>query len=115
MIPWDNGRCLAWDYTCTETVAPSHLSSSTIAAGLYKSEKYSELVPSYVFVPVAIETLGVWGARCNVSSCRNWKEIAISSGDPRSGLFLWQQIGMAMQRGNSKSVLGTIKLPPLAW
>ena len=62
----DHGRCLAWDYTCPDTVAPSHLSSSTIPARLVageaeaiKSEKYSDLVPSHVFVPVTIETLGV--------------------------------------------------------
>src|SRR5882757_7629052 len=120
MIPWDHGRCLAWDYTCPDTVAPSHLSSSTIAAGLvageaesFKSEKYSDLLPSHVFVPVAIEILGVWGPSATSLVAEIGRRLVISSGDPRSCMFLRQRIGMAMQRGNSKSVFGTISLPPL--
>src|SRR5882757_1775477 len=120
MIPWDHGRCLAWDYTYPDTVAPSHLSSSTIAAGLmageaeaHKSEKYSDLIPSYVFVLVAIEALGVWGPGATSLVAEIGRRLAISSVDPRSCLFLLQRIGMAMQRGNSKSVFGTIRLPPL--
>ena len=120
LIPWDHGRCLAWDFTCPDTVAPSHMSSSTIAAGLaaeeaeaLKSEKYSDLIPSHVFVPVAIETLGAWGPGASSLVAEIGRRSVISSGDSRSCLFLRQRIGMAMQRGNFKSVLGTIHLPPL--
>src|SRR5882757_8432773 len=120
MIPWDHGRCLAWDYTCPDTVAPSHLSSSTIAAGLvageaesFKSEKYSDLVSSHSFVPVDIETLGVWGSGASSLVAEIGRRLVISSGDLRSFLFLRQRIGMAMQRGNFESVFETINLPPL--
>ena len=95
MIPWDHGRCLAWDYTCPDTVAPSHLSSSTIAAGLmareaedFKSEKYSELVPSHVFVPVAIETLGVWGPGAKSLVAEIGRRLVISWGNPRSCMYV---------------------------
>src|SRR5882757_3088351 len=95
MIPWNHGRCLAWDTTCPDTVAPSHLSSSTIVAGLvtgeaeaFKSEKYSDLVPSHVFVPVDIETLGVWGPGAMSLFAEIGRRLVVSLLDLRSCLFL---------------------------
>jgi len=66
--PWSGGRYLVWDFTCPDTLAPSHLRSSAQVAGSVaadaearKVSKYAALVSSgeYIFSPVAIETLGV--------------------------------------------------------
>ena len=68
--PWSGGRYLILDFTCSHTLAPSYLRLAAQATGLtaanaeaIKLTKYSELVSSsdYIFTPVAIETLGVWG------------------------------------------------------
>jgi hypothetical protein len=68
---------LVWDFTCPDTLAPSHLNRSSTAAGsaavtaeVNKQTKYSELVKSgdYDFAPVAIETLGAWGPRPSSSA-----------------------------------------------
>ena len=32
VFPWKRGKLLCWDYTCSDTLAPSHLSSSSRAA-----------------------------------------------------------------------------------
>ena len=32
-VPWKKGRCLAWDATCPDTYAPSHLQGSSMAVG----------------------------------------------------------------------------------
>src|SRR5215831_14106808 len=32
-IPWATGKCLAWDVTVTDTLAPSYASISSISAG----------------------------------------------------------------------------------
>ena len=70
MIPWKNGRLLVWDATSPDTLAPSyryHATSSTGAvatlAAERKSSKYSFLVPSHSFTPVAIESLGPIGRK----------------------------------------------------
>ena len=53
MVPWKEGKLLVWDATCRDTLAPSHLSTA---------KKYSSLGAKYFFVPVAYESLGVFGA-----------------------------------------------------
>ena len=63
--PWTGGRYLVWDFTCPDTLAPSHLRQSFLQAGSAATNaelpKYLELASSddYIFIPVAIETLGV--------------------------------------------------------
>ena len=37
-VPWQRGRCLAWDATCPDTFAPSHLQASSIVAGAAAAE-----------------------------------------------------------------------------
>src|SRR5688572_846688 len=47
--PWRTGRYLVWDFTCPDTLAPSHLQSSSSAAEKAegrKVAKYSGLVAS---------------------------------------------------------------------
>ena len=67
-LPWRRGRCLAWDATCPDTFASSHLVASSNEAGsaaataeVNKTLKYNDIISGVDFVPVAIETSGVWG------------------------------------------------------
>ena len=114
--PWTGGRYLVWDFTCPDTLAPSHLRQSSLQAGsaatnaeALKLAKYSELASSddYIFVPVAIETLGVWGASGLALCDEIGRRAAHLSGDPRASSFLKQRLGLAVQRGNAASVAGT--------
>ena len=64
-IPWESGKCLTWDVTCTDTLAASNVRFSSISAGSAaekasekKLDKYSQLTSTYDFVPIALETLG---------------------------------------------------------
>ena len=70
MIPRKNGRPLVWDATCPDTFAPSYRCHATSSAGAVatlaeerKASKYSCLVPSHSFTPVAIESLGPMGGK----------------------------------------------------
>ena len=70
MIPWARGRCMAWDVTVPDTLAPSHVQATAASAGAsassseaLKSAKYADLATSHVFIPLAFETLGSWGER----------------------------------------------------
>ena len=105
---------MIWDFTCPDTIALSHLSKTSILAGAaasgaaaHKSLKYSDLLHSHRFIPVGVETMGVWGPGALELVTELGKCLAVSSGDRRSPLFLRQRIAMDVQRGNAVSVLGT--------
>jgi hypothetical protein len=79
--PWHGGKYLIWDFTCHDTLAPSHLSQSSLAAGSAavsaesrKRSKYASFVESgnYIFAPVAVETLGAWGSSALELCARHW-------------------------------------------
>ena len=115
-IPFEAGRCVAWDVTVTDTFAASNLNFSSAAAGgaseiaaSKKIEKYSELPDCYAFVPVAFETLG---PICNDGTDfinKIGKRLRAISGDKRESSFLWQRLSIAVQRFNAVCILGTFK------
>ena len=70
VVPWKSGRLLVWDATCPDTFAPSYLPSAASGVGAVaaaaeerKKRKYSHLDQCHLFVPVAIETTGVFWSR----------------------------------------------------
>jgi hypothetical protein len=88
IIPWKKGKSLVRDVTCTDTLAPSHLSESSISpksaanlAAVLKKRKYKSLSDNYFFVAFAVEKT-----------------------------YLKQRISIAIQRGNAASVIGTVPL-----
>ncbi len=112
--PWARGKALVWDFTCPDTLANSHLGKSVSGASetaneaeLKKSRKYANLPQSYMFVPIAIETLGAWGSSAKKLISDLGNKIQKETGDPRSTSFLRQRISVGIQRGNAASVLGS--------
>ena len=119
MVPWKNGKPLIWDTTCPDTLALSYRLLATSSAGAVagmaeekKVRKYSCLAPTHTIMPVAVETLGAVGPR----SLAFLKELAArmkqQSGEERAFQYLMQQLSVAMQRGNSVAVGGTVGGPP---
>lgn len=113
-IPWSEGKCAAWDVTVTDTLAASNVSSSISAAGSAaeaaaskKLQKYSELMSSYNFVPVAFETLGPINTAGTEFIDEIGKRSHAISGDSREKAFLWQRLSMALQRFNAICFRGT--------
>ena len=53
LIPWRRGLPLLWDFTCSDTLVPSHLATSVRGAGRLadSSEAHKR-----------VETLGAWGS-----------------------------------------------------
>ena len=115
---WSRGKSLAWDFTCPDTLAASHLPLTSVQAGTAaakaetsKRQKYASLeqMGEYIFYPIAIETLGPWGESAT-DFCRDLgARLARTSGDARSLTFLKQRISMAIQRGNAIAILNTYK------
>ena len=114
--PWHSGRYLVWDFTCPDTLAPSHLKQSSLAAGsvaanaeALKNIKYAQLVSSgdFIFAPIAIETLGAWDPSALALCAEIGGGTANLTGDLKAPSFLRQRLGLAVQRDNSAAVVGT--------
>ena len=115
MIPWKTGRMLVWDFTCTDTLAPSYLQTALRGPGYVadaaeqrKTAKYRQLGDKFFFVPVGVETLGGWGSDANAFIKDLGRRLAKITFDKRSTAFLRQRLSIAIQRGNATSVLGTL-------
>jgi hypothetical protein len=113
-IPWSEGKCASWDVTVTDTLATSNVNLSSSAAGsaaesaaCKKMQKYSEILSTHTFVPIAFETLGP----INTAGAEFIDEIGRRShaitGDSREKAFLWQRLSMALQRYNAVCFRGT--------
>ena len=115
-MPWKNGRCLIWDVTCPDTLALSYLDKAVSGPGVVATEaetrkrhKYSTVDDStYIFQPIAIETLGAFGSSAIDFFSDLGRRMRAVSQDTRAGTFLMQRLSVAMQRGNAACILGTI-------
>ena len=114
LIPWSRGKYLAWDATCPDTVAQSHLNSTSATAGAaaanadrLKNQKYCALAPSHSFVALAIETFGPWN-QAGLDFIKDLgRRTTTITGDPREASFLFQRISATVQMGNAVSFAGT--------
>ena len=122
LIPWAEGRSLAWDVTVTHTLAPTNLVHSVHVAGSAaeaaadrKFIKYASLSPSHLFVPVALETHGPFCKAALDIFVDLGRRIAERTGDPREGAFLFQRVSLAIQRGNAAALHGSFGEVSTGW
>ena len=115
LFPWKNGKCLLWDYTCSDTLAPSYVEGSAKSPGyvakegeVRKFKHYENLVSDYIFIPISVETFGTWGESGLKFIKEVGKLIEKKTQEKRSTSFLFQAISIATQRGNALAVSGTI-------
>ena len=73
-----------------------------------KQQKYAHLDGSLFFVPVAVETLGVFGAEARALFRDIARRITTVTQDPLSHQYLVQRVAVVVQRGNAAAVLGTM-------
>jgi hypothetical protein len=73
-----------------------------------KNRIYEPLVDRFHFVPVAIETLGVYGEEARKFVSALGERLNSVTRDPRSSAYLKQRISLAVQRGNAAAILGTL-------
>ena len=114
LVPWRRGKFLVWDATCKDTFASSYVSYAAREAGLVaklaeegKRSKYRHLAASHIFVPVVVETPGVFGMEALEFIKELGHRLQQSTGEAKSGLYLLQRMSVAVQRGNTAAVLGT--------
>ena len=114
IIPWHRGLCLAWDVTVPDTFATSyrHLTSENAGAAAEraarnKESKYADIARSHHFVPIAVETAGSWDGDSLQFVQELGRKIPAAKGDQRETSHLLQRLSVALQIGNSLSVLRT--------
>ena len=115
MVPWERGKLLVWDATCSDTFAPSYSSNAASEVGAVaamaeerKKAKYEHLDASHSFVPVAVETAGVFGPLTHTFLKDLGRRIALVTGEEKSYSYLVQRVSVAIQRGNAASVVGAM-------
>ena len=108
LIPWRVGRCLIWDATVTDTLAASFLPDTSHTAGAAaerasarKIDKYSELSPTYFFIPLAFETLGPINSEGMTFLSDLGQKLCTATGDQRETSFLFQRLSLTIQRFNA--------------
>ena len=89
LLPFQSGKALTWDVAVTHTLAVSDAYHTDIVAGhaaelasVIKQDKYANLISSYIFQPLAFETIGP------VKS--------LISGDKRENSFLFQWLSVCI-------------------
>ena len=104
---------ITWDFSCVDSMAPSRVRAMNTQAcrdqEKRKIETYKNLSPCYLFSPVVIETLGQWGPLSFNFVKAIGRRMADQTGEPRSGYFLRQRLSIAVVRGNTQSILGTMQ------
>jgi len=107
LIPWQRGKSLTWDVTVADTLAASHLSTTSRVAGgaaenasVRKEAKYQDLAREFIFTPIALETLGPVSSQATTFLAELGKRITAVTGDPREGAFLFQRLSITIQRFN---------------
>ena len=102
-----------WDATCPNTFAPSYMASATSRAGAVaaaaeeQKTKYISLSQCHSFVPMAIKTTGVFDAETLAFLRELGQHLQQVSADTRSSNRLIQHLSVAVQKGNSASVLSS--------
>lgn len=116
LIPWTRGRCLSWDVTVPDTMAASHLDRTSLTAGAaaeraaeLKTSKYADLLPYYDFVPISVETFGVWSESALVFVKALGKRLADVTSDPLETAYLLQRLSVAIVRCNEICFTGSFK------
>ncbi len=105
-----------WDVTVVDTFAISYIAQTSVRAGAAadqaedkKTEKYAGFLDRYIFQPIGFKTTGTWGASAKKFLHQLGQRIRERNGNPRTFEFLRQRISVEIQRGNAKSVLGTVE------
>ena len=98
----------------TDTLAPSYSAISSVSAGMVaekaagnKRTKYSAILQTHDFIPIAFETLGPINAQASNFISQLGRRITMVTGDIRETQFLFQRLSIAIHRFHCLCLLDT--------
>ena len=96
------------------TFAASHLptmalnnGSAAKSSATLKTQKYANIVQTHIFTPIAIETSGVLSMQAKELLTELGKRMFEIIGDVKETTYFFQQISVAIQRGNMLCFTGS--------
>ena len=108
LVPWSAGKSIIWDVTVVDTLAASHIQTTSKTAGgaaeitvARKEEKYSVLLINYDLIVIALEILGPLSNKTYNFLRELGRRLTIATEDLRETSFLSQRISVAVQRFNA--------------
>ena len=114
LIPWKQGKCLAWvrqclipmrNHICQHTA--TNVGHAADKSAVSKSQKYQSIMRTHLFTPIAIETAGVWNSQAREFIKELGKRITTVSGKIKETSYIFQQVSVAIQRDNMLSFIGS--------
>ena len=109
IFPYKNGKCLIWDASCSDSFLPSHLLQpvpnfgwASQKAETAKIQKYRSLADSHIFVPLVVETSGIFGSHAFSFLSDLGKRISKAKEEPRKTKWLFESLSLAIVRGNAR-------------
>ena len=97
-----------------DTFAASHLPTTALQQGAAadssaasKTQKYASISQTHIFAPVAIETTGVWNQQASEFLTELGRRITEVTGEMKETIYLFQQVSVAIQRGNMLCFTGS--------
>ena len=97
-----------------DTYAQSHLPTTATNVGhaadksaVSKTKKYQSILQTHLFTPIAIETAGVWTRQAREFITELGKRITTVTGEIKETSYIFQQVSVAIQRGNMLSFIGS--------
>ena len=111
IFPYKAGKCLIWDATCSDSFSPSHLLQSVAnpswasqQAEMAKKQKYRSLADRHIFVPLAVETSGIFGSHAFSFLSDLGKRISKAKDEPKETKWLLESLSLAIVRGNAQAI-----------
>ena len=80
------------------------MGAAAAEAEVIKRRKYAVFMRDYELVPLAFESHGSVGPTTEGFLVDLAKRIRLETGDKRAGVFFWQHLSLALQRGNALCV-----------
>src|SRR6218665_1580483 len=109
-----------WHATIVDPLAPSYLPASATRAGAAagfaenrKIQKYSALLDTHIFVPVAIETLGPINDKGVEFIADLGRQLTQATGEPRESSFFFQRLSITIPRFNAVAFSGSFVKPAI--
>lgn len=94
LVPWETGKLLLWEATVICPLANSYMAAAAQEAGsaaeeaaTRKSAKYVDMEPSYIFQPIAFESLGSINEYGRTFLSKRGHKISLQSADDRETSF----------------------------
>ena len=89
------------------TTTVTNVGHAAYKSAVSKTQKYQSILQTHLFTPIAIETAGEWNSKARQFIIELGKSITTVTGEIKETSYIFQQVSVAIQRGNMLSFIGS--------